>query len=411
MDYGVPEVRLRTMATTAPPPALSGFRVLMVAFNFDEIGGIQAYVREMTRALTLAGAVVDVACPMQAGDRQKDGVCARGLMPAFRLLRPLLRSVLPLWLEARLRLRRTRYDLVVLSHIQLAESLLRYLNSTKTPYWVNAYGIEIWQKWSTKGARAISNAQRIVAISNFTREKLLERDPSLASKTVIIPPPIDTNFFTPSEHASEGSGRHVLLSVGRLDSQERYKGQDLVIAALGRMGERARDIEYRIIGEGSDRSRLESLAQAEGISAQVRFEGPLEDRELVRAYQKCDIHVLPSYVNEREDGSWTGEGFGIVYAEAAACGKPSIACSRGGQTDIVIEGRSGILVEPTAAAVQHAIETLLADPRQRAQLGRGALSWVREKFSQTSFHRRVQELARQTWANAPLCDGTLFHTP
>ena len=106
----------------------------------------------------------------------------------------------------------------------------------------------------------------------------------------------------------------MLLTVGRMDSRERYKGHDLVIAALPALVAKGHDVAYVIIGDGDDRARLENLARDTGMSERVHFLGAVEPERLVEAYRMADLFVMPS----------TGEGFGIAFLEAMACGTPAL---------------------------------------------------------------------------------------
>ncbi|GBL19715.1 GDP-mannose-dependent alpha-(1-6)-phosphatidylinositol monomannoside mannosyltransferase, partial [Anaerolineaceae bacterium] len=100
-------------------------------------------------------------------------------------------------------------------------------------------------------------------------------------------------------------------------------------------------LRYRIVGDGTDRARVEALARRLGVDAQVEITGFVQDMEaFVDEYRRCTIFVMPSAF---EGGSKPrGEGFGIVYLEAAACGKPVIAAKGGGAAEAVADGETGL---------------------------------------------------------------------
>jgi phosphatidylinositol alpha-1,6-mannosyltransferase len=128
--------------------------------------------------------------------------------------------------------------------------------------------------------------------------------------------------------------KRVLLTVGRMDSRERYKGHDHVIAAIPDLVGRGHDIVYLIIGEGDDRARLEELAQESGVAERVRFLGAVDQKRLVDAYRMADLFVMPSI----------GEGFGIAYIEAMACGTPALGLAVAGARDALADGELGSAV-------------------------------------------------------------------
>ena len=134
----------------------------------------------------------------------------------------------------------------------------------------------------------------------------------------------------------ELAGRKVLLTVGRLSADERYKGHDQVIEAMPQLIERFDNVVYVVAGEGADKSRLESLAKKNGVEKSVRLIGKVSDQELPDLYSVADIFVMPSQ----------GEGFGIVFLEALRCGVPAIGGKFDGSRDALVDGEIGVLVDP-----------------------------------------------------------------
>ena len=150
------------------------------------------------------------------------------------------------------------------------------------------------------------------------------------------------------------------------------------------------------MGEGDDRARLERLAARENVSEMVEFKGRLSREELIEAYRACDVYAMPSYVSTRADGTWTGEGFGLTYIEAAACETPVIACETGGQTDAMIDGKTGLLVEPTVEAVTNALLELLSNPRTARRMGKAGRAYVSERFGKESYREKWAKLLVQS---------------
>src|SRR5262249_8703857 len=128
----------------------------------------------------------------------------------------------------------------------------------------------------------------------------------------------------------------VMLTVGRMAAEERYKGFDEVINVLPQLLQRLPDLKYLIVGDGSDRGRLEDMVKVLGLSQYVIFAGRVLEGEKVAPYHLADAFVMPSY----------GEGFGIALIEAAACGIPIVGSSVDGSRDALLDGRLGRMVDP-----------------------------------------------------------------
>ena len=128
----------------------------------------------------------------------------------------------------------------------------------------------------------------------------------------------------------------VILTVGRLAAQERYKGFDEVIEIMPQLVKRFPNLKYLIVGDGPDRPRLEAKVGALGVSDNVVFTGYIPESEKAAHYNLADAYVMPS----------SGEGFGIVLIEAAACGVPVVGSRADGSREALLDGRLGRLVDP-----------------------------------------------------------------
>jgi phosphatidylinositol alpha-1,6-mannosyltransferase len=132
---------------------------------------------------------------------------------------------------------------------------------------------------------------------------------------------------------------------------ERYKGQDRIIEAIPEICKAGHDVVYVIAGGGDDRSRLERLADRAGVIDRVRFEGMLTRDELIEAYRMADLFVMPS----------TGEGFGIAFLEAMACGTRALGINAAGARDALVDGELGIIGDENKLA--QSISQALSQPR------------------------------------------------
>jgi phosphatidylinositol alpha-1,6-mannosyltransferase len=160
-------------------------------------------------------------------------------------------------------------------------------------------------------------------------------------------------------------GKKILLTVGGLWGR---KGQDFVIRALPEILKKHPDTVYCIVGKGSTLEDLTKLAEELGVRDSVDFAGPKSGDELVAYFKACDIYVHTPRITGLKF-----EGFGIVYIEAGACGKPSVATDAGGIRDAVVDGETGLVVPADdVSGIANAVSTLLSDDSLRERMGKAA---------------------------------------
>lgn len=169
--------------------------------------------------------------------------------------------------------------------------------------------------------------------------------------------------------------RKRILTVGRLVE---HKGFDRLIEASAQLAEQGVDVGCIVVGKGQDRPRLERLALSLGVVDRVHFAGFVSDADLPAYYQSCDVFAL---LSRQPPSAAKVEGFGIVFLEAAACGKPAIGGRSGGTTDAVVDGETGLLVDPTSInAIVRALYMLLTDGDLARRLGETGRSRVMQQF-------------------------------
>lgn len=261
------------------------------------------------------------------------------------------------------------------------------------PYVVHTYGNEVLEPRhalvSAIRRRVLRGAERVITISDFTRDVLVRLGvPS--GRIVLIRPKIDVAPFdvavdVDAFKAAEGlEGKRVLLTVGRLVQR---KGIDRVIEALPEILRVYPGLVYVVLGLGPDIERLQALTSKHGVADHVRFVG---DRETAPFYHACDVFVMISrHIVEKGDV----EGFGIVYLEANACGKPVVGGRSGGVPDAVVHGETGLLVDPDDVhAISEAIKTLLGDPELATRLGQQGRDRVLREFTLDRYGAEFSEL-------------------
>ncbi len=287
--------------------------------------------------------------------------------------------------------RRWRRRLVVVAcHPHLAPVAWMCRLVSGAPYGVWCHGYETWGplRWSVRGA--LRQADVVFAPSHFSA-RLTERAAGLRSGAVRVLP-----HCVPPSLAVTAGGRSkkvppVVLTVARLDARNRYKGVDTLLRAWQRVHQRLRLAELVVVGDGSDRKRLEDLTRSLGLVETVRFAGRVSDEELAELYGSAVAFALPARVSMGSRPM--GEGFGIVLVEAAAAGLPVIAGDVGPVPEVVVDGETGILVDPEeGTAVADAIIRLLEDPEACQRMGDAGRERVAKHYSYEAFRAGVAGL-------------------
>jgi phosphatidylinositol alpha-1,6-mannosyltransferase len=231
-----------------------------------------------------------------------------------------------------------RGQLVFCGHVYLAALAAFIARITGSKLVVQMHGIEAWPRPGRLRRYAVEKADLVLCVSRYTRAAVLDWA-SIAPERVIVVPNTVAEDFTPDDGATLRAelglaGKQILLTVSRMDSRERYKGHDRVIAAMPQLIAAGHDVVYVIVGEGDDRARLEAVVAEAGMAAHVLFAGALERERLIEAYRMADLYVMPS----------TGEGFGIAFLEAMACGTPALGLNVAGAIDALADGELGSAV-------------------------------------------------------------------
>lgn len=271
-----------------------------------------------------------------------------------------------------------RVDAVFCGHLFMAPLALLIARLKRAKLIVQMHGIEAWQRPGVLSRRAVEAADLVLCVSRYTRAQVLGWAAIAPERAMVLPNTVG-NGFTPDDGAALRAtwglqDKRVLLSVGRMSAQERYKGHDRVIAALPLLLDANLDLMYVVAGDGDDRGRLQTLAQQQGVADRVRFVGVLDAATLVEAYRMADLFVMPS----------TGEGFGIAFLEAMACGTPVLGLAVAGARDALADGELGTLT--SEAELPGALARLLREGKPDARTLSAA---VARRFGREPFAARA----------------------
>ena len=373
-------------------------KLLATAYDYrPKIGGIATCAFELSRALSrIEGIDLKLLAPVAPGAIEFD---AHGLYPTQRIELSARPEIATFQLAASLRteVRAWKPD-AVLNFLWLPEAAAAYLCNhlpfaPRTEYFVIAHGVEVLE--AVQNARKklrrlfapvkrniFRDARSIFAVSHYTRKLVHEHCGVPNDRIRVIYNAVDIDVFKPApkpQYLLERyglQGKKVFLSITRLVD---YKGIDYAIAALAQLIHEHPEARYLVCGEGEDRLRLETLVQTHNLRKHVIFTGAIQQAELVDHYCLADCFVLLS----RDDLITPNvEGFGIVFLEAAACAKPSIAGRSGGVPDAVEDGSGGWLVDPCdLSAIARAMRECLSRPEDATERGKNALARVQARFT------------------------------
>ncbi len=251
-------------------------------------------------------------------------------------------------------------DIMICGHINLLPLAAMLNIKMRAPLALVVHGIDVWRCHKSLLVRQlIGRVAKIWSVSEITRNAMQKWTSLPSSKFTILPNAINLTKYgigpkNPKLIKRYGlQDKKVLLLLARLNASERYKGVDEVLEVLPNLLEKVPNLSFVVAGDGSDRPRLEQKARTLGISNHVIFTGFVPKSEKSDHFRLADLFVMPG----------RGEGFGIVFLEALACGVPVVASCLDGSREAVRNGELGRLVDPrNPAELEAAILAGLNDP-------------------------------------------------
>jgi len=238
---------------------------------------------------------------------------------------------------------RQKPDLIISTHLNFTPVAHLLKTLLGIPYYTVAHGIEAWNIENSQLKLALKNADKILAVSHYTRDKLIKEQNLDPENILVLPNTFDHQRFKIApkpdyllQKYQLKSETKIILTVARLSASEQYKGFDQIIQSLPQIIAKIPNVHYIIVGKGDDRPRIEKLVKDLKLENYVTLAGFIPDEELCDYYNLCDLFAMPS----------KGEGFGIVYLEAMACGKPCLGGNQDAAIDALCGGTMGALVNP-----------------------------------------------------------------
>lgn len=310
----------------------------------DGAGGIQAFSRVYVQALVEAFPEMKIRVfvkndlPPVDDPLRLMGVQFNSMAKFPQRVRTLLMMVIGLFMGLR---ECPQCVLTTHLHFQPAVRILHWLCGI--PVMSVLHGIEAWNLRGGLRIWAMRAADHLMAVSHHTRTVVVDSyglDPGHIS---VVPNTFDETRFTIGPKPAHLLKRYgirpdqpVILTVSRLVVAERYKGHRQILHGLTGLREKFPGLRYLVVGSGDDMPLLQDLVKASNLDECVIFAGHVPTDELPDYYKLCDVFAMPS----------CKEGFGIVFLEAMASGKPVVAGYLDGSVDALDNGRLGLLVDP-----------------------------------------------------------------
>ncbi len=343
-------------------------KLLFVAADVRQIGGIKKYNKDFLEALELAGAEVFFI-------ERKIGSFWQKACFIFKVFLGEIKH---------------RPDLIICTHINFLPLCLFLRKIFGTPYTVNLYGIDALDIKSGFRLKAVVEAEMVVIISGYIKNKILEQLPEIEEKIFYLPSAVDGGIFFIKESPEYLKERYnfgsdpIIVTIARLNPNE-FKGYYKVAEAMPYVLKEIPNAKYLVVGSGEDR-RLSSLFENPIIKNSVILAGPAGDGELADFYNLADVFVMPSKI----------EGFGIVFIEALACGRPVIASDGYGCREGLLNGELGLLVNPdNPEDIAEAIIKILKKDVPKNLLNR---RWIRDRslsvYGIEKYQSRVKDFLR-----------------
>ncbi len=360
-------------------------RLLFVTHNFPPIlGGISVYSTKICSGLAQSGVEVKVltsALPLETKPDDYEVINFREYASLHKARRvavcaPLIKII-----------KQWKPDVIfAASQHPYGYFVHKVASLYRTPFVFGLHGSELWRLASSEviskferymGVNAMNGANTVFCVSQYLADLSKKAAPGI-SAAVVIPNGVDTEQFTPgkikrddlsSKVGIDLDNKFVLVSVSSLVL---HKGHSFVLQAISELRKTYPNIIYIIVGDGAYRKDLEKQSKSLDLTECVKFIGAVELSFVPNILKSSDLFILNCQKKP-------GEGFGIVFLEANACGLPVIAGNTGGVPDAVKDGETGILVDPeNPEEIANAIEKLMTDAELQKTMGENGRKWAEE---------------------------------
>lgn len=354
---------------------------ILVGDAYGGHGGIAYYNRCLSRALGAMPEVREVTLLPRLQRFSYDG-----LPPKVRQLDWGLGGKLR-YLKAVARLLRDPADLVICGHVNMLALATLYARFKRAALVLQVHGIEVWPLHTgtvterrrqarsfARNAKLLKRANAVWSVSKVTRDCMNSWAKLPLSKYQIMPNMVDLESFGQRAKRADLTDRWglndatVIMTLARLASSEKYKGIDEIIEVMPALLKSIPNLQYLVVGDGDDAPRLKEKVRRAELSDRVKFTGMISDAEKADYLRLADAFVMPG----------RGEGFGVVYLEAMACGVPVLGSVLDGSREALGDGAFGVVVDPSDA--QSLRDGVIKSLKQPRGVPRGLEYYARDAF-------------------------------
>ena len=332
-----------------------GLRILLLTTDaYGGHGGIAYYNRCLAEALAETPEVEEVVVLARVLRFDPEGIPTK-----IRFVAEAVGSKFH-YLRAVLALAPERFDLVICGHINLLPLAVSFAKIKRLPLVLQIHGIDVWEPASSLGRLLLNRVDAVWSVSAVTRNRMNTWANLALSKFNIIPNTILLERYGLAPKRADLVKRYVLdglkviVTLARLAGFERYKGIDEILDTVPALLQLEPNLIYMVLGDGDDQPRLEAKAQTLGVADKVIFAGFISETDKADYLRLADVFALPG----------RGEGFGIVYLEAMACGIPVVGSTLDGSREALRNGMLGELVDPAnPESIKQGILAALGKPK------------------------------------------------
>jgi len=375
-------------------------KLLILTEDFPPMpGGIAAFLSELCRGLIEREHEIDILADEMPDCAQYDSkrpysvirYPVPGRLGSVRIGYHLLKQII-----------KKKPDIIFLGHVFSTRGLIVLLIKwlLRIPYVILIHGGHLPHARRSRINRIavfslLRHANLLLSNSKFTRKLLIEEDIP-QRKIEILYPGVDIDYFSPVEGQKEieeirktycDVNTFLIVNAARLVPK---KNHIRIINAISSLIKKEYQVKCVIAGEGPEREKLEKLIESLGLSNEVILAGNLDRRNVLNLFRSADVVALPSTLIS-EDGHH--ESFGIVAIEAAACGKPVIVGSLGGQPETVIHRETGFVIDgDDFHTIEEAIERLMEDKVLAKKMGDAGRKRAVEEFSWEGIAAKTEKM-------------------
>ncbi len=361
-------------------------KVLVLFIDLFEKRGIQRYNQYLCDALeTQFSEITFIGISLSDPQRYSTKGCWRNIEIKFcgRYNSKLLQKIVFVF-KTIITVLTQKPEFLICAHVNLSPTALFFKRIFGLKYAVLTHGVDCWNLERGIKYAGLKNADIITTVSEYSKQRMIMHGIS-EDKIELLHPTVDEFLFYQKPVNRELinqlviENKRVLLTVAKVDSRERYKGHDVMLEVLKELGD---GYVWLVVSDGDDLPRLRQKAKDLDIIKRIRFAGKVTHERLVDYYNLCDVFVMPS----------TGEGFGMVFLEAMACGKPVIGGNKDGSVEPLMSGKLGLLIDPdNVEAIKKAIIATCANKEKGIDLNYLRVE-VEKNFGIKVFNRRTKEI-------------------